>query len=121
MKHLWAITAALALLFSFAQAPFAHMHRRDPDHRHATATPHSHLRLLSDQHLALHGPDDDDDVQPVDWVILAKDTAQPLVAIVSEPVMIPAPVNRYELLRAPSPRAHDPPGFLTLPPRAPPV
>ena len=116
-----AITATVALLLSFAQAPFAHMHRRDPDHRHATAMPHSHLRLLSDQHLALHAPDDDDDVQPVDWVILAKDSAQPFVAIVCEPVMIPAPVDSYELLPAPTPRAHDPPGLLALPPRAPPV
>ena len=52
--------------------------------------PHSHLRLLSDQHLAMHGPDDEDDVQSVDWVVLAKDPAQAFVAEVSEPVIVMA-------------------------------
>ena len=106
---------------SFAQAPFAHLHRRDPDHRHAKALPHSHSRVLSDPHLAMHGPDDDDDVQPVDWVILANDPAQPFVAIAGEPMAIPAPRPHVELVRAPSPRAHGPPGLPVLPPRAPPV
>ncbi len=109
------------MLLSFAQAPFAHMHRRDPDHRHATAMPHFHLRLLADQHLALRGPDDDDDVQPVDWVIITGDFTEPFVAIASEPVAVPAPVDRYELVRAPSPQAHDPPELLALPARAPPA
>ena len=121
MIRLSAITATFALLLSFAQAPFAHMHRRDPDHRHATVMPHSHLRLLSDQRLALHGPEDDDDVQPVDWVLLAQSSTQPFVAEISEPVIVSAPPARYELLRAPAPRAHDPPGLTRLPPRAPPV
>jgi len=121
LKRLLVITVTLALLMSFAQAPFAHIHHRDPVHRHATAMPHAHLRLLSDRHLAVRGPDDDDDVQPVDWVVITGDSAEPLVAIVSEPVVIPVAVDLYELVRAPSPRAHDPPGLLALPPRAPPV
>ncbi|MFN0169896.1 MAG: hypothetical protein ACKV22_26030 [Bryobacteraceae bacterium] len=121
MRPSSAITATFALLLSFAQAPFAHMHRRDPDHRHATATPHSHLRLLSDQHRALHGPDDDDDAQAVDWVLLAQHSGQPLVAEKSEPMIVSVPPAGYELLRAPAPRAHDPPGIIQLPPRAPPV
>lgn len=121
MKRLPAITATFALLLSFPQAPLAHMHRRDPDHRHATAMPHSHLRLLSAQHLALHGPDDDDDVQPVDWVVLAQNSVRPFVAEKSEPMIVSAPPERYELLRAPAPRAHDPPGLIQLPPRAPPL
>ncbi len=83
--------------------------------------PHSHMRLLSDQDVALHGPDDDDDVQSVDWVTAAGDSAQPFVAIASEPVVIRALGDISGLLRAPSPQTHDPPGILTLPPRAPPV
>lgn len=121
MKQVSALAATLVLLMSFAEAPSAHVHRRDPDHRHATAMPHSHLRLLSDQHLALQGPDDDDDVQSLDWVLISGDFGHPLIAIASEPVMIPVPVDFYELVRAPSPQAHDPPGIATLPPRAPPV
>jgi hypothetical protein len=116
-----AITASVALLLSFAQAPLAHIHRRNPDHRHATAMPHSHLRLLSNQALSLHGPDDDDDVQSVDWVVLANGSQQPFVAEISQPVMVIAPAAQHERLRAPAARAHDPPGLITLPPRAPPV
>jgi hypothetical protein len=83
--------------------------------------PHSHLSLLSDQHLAMYGPDDDDGVQPVDWVVLAKDSVQPFVAEISEPVIVMTPPASYELSRTPTPGAHDPPGLIQLPPRAPPV
>jgi hypothetical protein len=120
LRVLSAITATVTLLFSFAQAPFAHTHRRNSDHLQATAMPHFHVRLLSDQHLSLHGPDDDD-VQQVDWVVLAQASAQPFVAEISEPVIVLASPARYELLRAPAPRAHGPPGLTKLPPRAPPV
>lgn len=120
MKRLSAITATMALLVSFAQAPFAHLHRRDRDHRHATAMPHSHLRLWSGQHMALNGPDDDD-VHAVDWVVLAQHSAQPLVAEIGEPVMNPAPAVRDKLSPVPAPRAHDPPGLIILSPRAPPA
>jgi hypothetical protein len=121
LKRLSAITVTLALLLSVGQAPFAHIHRRDPDHRHATVMPHSHLRLLSDQYLALRGPDDDDDVQPVDWVVFAPDSAQPFVAEISEPMVVVIPPSRHEAFRSPTPSAHDPPGLINLPPRAPPV
>ena len=113
--------ATAALLLGFAQAPLAHTHRSDPDHRNATAMPHSHLPLLSDQRLSLYGPDDDDDAQPVDWVVLAKDSSPPFVFEVREPVVALAPPSRYEIPQAPAPRAHDPPGLIKLPPRAPPV
>lgn len=115
-----ALTATAALLLSFAQAPFAHIHRRDPNPGQAAAMPHSHLPL-SDQHLAMHGSDDDDGVQPIDWVLLAKDSVAPFVAENSEPAILLPPPVRHELLRAPAPRAHDPPGLIQLPPRAPPV
>ena len=109
MRPFWAVTAAIALLLSFAQAPFAHMHRRDPDHRHATLMPHTHVRLLADQHSVLRGPDDDNDVQPVNWVVLENASAQPFVALVSEPALDSPPDVKYQCLRPPEPHANDPP------------
>lgn len=121
LRFLSTIAATVALLLSFAQAPFAHMHRREPGRSHPATILHSHVGLLSDRSLAFHGLDGDDDVRPVDWVVLARDSAPSFVAVISEPLAIPAPVESYELLRVPAPRAHDPPGLPSLPPRAPPV
>ncbi len=121
MRYILAMTAAFALLLSFVQAPLAHVHFSGPDHGHAAAMPHTHLRLLSDRHLALQGPDDDDDVQSIDWVLLAKDTSQHFAFAIVVPAIAPSPAVRYELPRTPAPRAHDPPGLIKLPPRAPPV
>ena len=120
MRPFWAVTAAVALLLSFAQAPFAHMHRRDPDHQHATLMPHTHLRLLSDQHPALRGGDDND-VQPVNWIVLANAFAQPFIAVVSQSELISPSTVAYQCLRPPEPKSHDPPGLISLPPRGPPV
>ncbi len=120
MRSLSAITVTLALLLSFVESPFAHTHRRDPDHHHSVGLSHSHLGSLSHRTLALHSPGDDD-VQPIDWVVMAKDFSQPFVAITSEPNVIPSQELQYELVRAPVARAHDPPGLPSLPPRAPPA
>ena len=120
MRSSSAITVTLALLLSFVQSPFAHTHRRDLDHRHSVALSHSHLGLLSGRSLALHAPDDDD-VQPIDWVVLAKDFSQPFVAITSEPSVVPSQELQNEIVRTPAARAHDPPGLPALPPRAPPA
>ena len=120
LRRFWAVTAAVALLVSFAEAPFGHTHRRDPDHQHASLIPHAHLRLLADQHPAVRGPDDDD-VQPVNWVVLANASAQPFVAVASESELISPSTVEYQCLRPPEPQAHDPPGLISLPPRSPPV
>ncbi|MBI3211051.1 MAG: hypothetical protein HYZ37_19370 [Candidatus Solibacter usitatus] len=121
MKPFRAITAALALLLSFAQAPFAHTHRNDPDHGHATLMPHSHASLLAGLHPVLQGPDDDDDVTSMEWVLLKLSVPQLFVAESSERTFALPPPARQKILRAPEPRAHDPPGLSKLPPRSPPV
>lgn len=121
MRPFLAITTACVLLFGFAEAPFAHTHRRDPRHQHATLMPHSHWGMQADQFSAIRGPNPNDDVQPLTWVALANLSVPPLVAVVadSEPIL-PAP-KAYPLSPAPEPQAHDPPGLVSLPPRSPPV
>jgi hypothetical protein len=115
-----AILAAAGLVFSFAQAPFAHVHRHDPDHRHATALPHSHWRLIDDRHAAVDAHDDEDDAQAIDWFVMAEGSGPPFVAVTSEPLETTAPAMRHERMRPPVPRAHDPPAIRSLPPRSPP-
>ena len=121
MRSWFPIAAALALLASFLEAPFAHHHRRDPAHRHAKVLPHPHFRILPPGNLALDCADADSDLQPVDWVVLFRDYPGPFVALVSAPLAEPAPGSSYELVRAPGPCAHDPPQFASSPARAPPV
>jgi hypothetical protein len=115
-----AITVTLALLLSFIQAPFAHTHRRDPDHLHAVGLSHSHFGLLSGRNLALHVPDDDD-VAPIDWVVLTKEFSQPFVAITNEPSFVPSLGPQQQVVRTPTARAHDPPLLHAVPSRAPPA
>ena len=110
------------MLLGLAQAPFAHTHRSDPDHQHATVTPHAHLPSLADAHATLEqADDDDDDAQSVDWVGLAAVSAHVFVTEFHEPFVVGPALVRYEMSPAPTPRGHDPPSLLSLPPRAPPV
>jgi hypothetical protein len=111
----------VSLLLGLAQAPFSHVHRHDPGHRHAGIVPHTHMRLLGYDGRAFCVPDEDDDVQPVDWVLLGADWGPPLAVLVAGPFVPLPPVERGEFFRAPSPRAHDPPGLPNVPTRAPPV
>lgn len=116
-----ASTVALALLLSFVKAPFAHVHRHDLEHRHATGLWHTHLSLLSGRGPVINADDDEDDAQSLEWAAAANDFAQPFAAVVSEAISLPAPELRKELVRRPAPRAHDPPPSHTFSSRAPPA
>ncbi len=117
-----ASTVALALLLSFVKAPFAHVHRHDLEHRHATGLSHTHLSLLSGHRPGVSAADDDeDDAQSLEWVVAANDFAPPFAAVVSEAISLPAPEQSKGLVRRPAPRAHDPPASTTYSSRAPPA
>jgi len=107
------------LLVSLLQAPFAHMHRRDPAHRHAKGFAHAHLPVPA--HSGVERPDDASDVQLLDWLALTGDAPASLVMEFCDPVRSPRPHGTHEIVRAPSPRAHDPPSLSQSNPRAPPA
>jgi hypothetical protein len=112
---------ALAVLASFAKAPFDHIHRHDAEHRHARGLSHVHASQLFHSKLAMHAADDDDDVQSLEWILLVDDSAHPFLGVVAEAIAVPAPEQRHGLVRMPAPCAHDPPFLDAGSSRAPPA
>lgn len=112
---------AASLLLAFAQAPFLHVHDRDPAHEHARGLAHAHWASEKTEGPALQADDHGGDARSLSWI--AGDGKSPLrlVAAAPETVLIPEPVAQPALVTELIPHSHDPPWRLALKSRAPPA
>ena len=124
MRTLCSITVSWALLLSFLEAPFVHVHEQPGgDAHHATEQAHVHARLPSanTQGLAIEELDPADDERPVNWYQTAQ-CGSCVLFIAPQNERLAAPIGHQEfLLPAPAACGHSPPFRRSLQSRAPPV
>lgn len=124
MRFACTILVTWALLLSFIEAPFAHVHDFGfGDDHHATEQAHTHLR-----HLDAHGDgpafdqiDPADDARAINWFQTVQHASFVLfLAPAASELSQPVPIS--EFVRAtPAICGHDPPLLTNLPTRAPPA
>ena len=117
------VLSAVALLWGFYQAPFAHIHADDTDHP-VTSTPvhwHVHHQSPPNPACSITAPVDDDDVD-VGWnARTCSFTQVPFSFMAAEPVALPIVTLSTVPVLIPQPRGHDPPELASKSPRAPPL
>ena len=124
MRPLFSILATAALLWSFAEAPFAHTHEQSLGQAHHSfeqAHAHSPKVLANTAGARFEDNDPADDERPSNWFQTVQHVGI-VVYVAPQQVGIVSPLVRHERLRmAPASCSHDPPYITNLPPRAPPA
>ena len=117
------ILGALALLFGFYQAPFAHIHPEDSDHPASASLLHWHLpQEFSDATPAVSAPTADDDAIDIGWnVVKCAFTQIACDFNIVEIAHLPILAANAAALPIPQRRGHDPPELAPKSPRAPPL
>ncbi|MCP5119427.1 MAG: hypothetical protein GY953_52160 [bacterium] len=121
MRIAVAIQLSVALVLSFVEAPFFHVHEQR-SHEHDGLVAHTHLSTgrLSER-AGIDADEGDSDARELDWFQLEETAprALPIVLAASSATEVPRlPAERAEGQR---PRIHDPPSRSSLHPRAPPA
>jgi len=125
LRLLYSALAAALLTVGALQAPFAHVHPKDPGHHHSTGFTHAHLDL-DQHHDKAEGPEiekhaDDELTVYLEWAPAAAPRIDlPYVEVPFVLTLRPVITN---LGSAPefTPHAHSPPSVRLLPARSPPV
>ena len=113
------ITASL--LLAFAQAPFLHVHDRDPGHEHAHGFAHAHWAAANYDGPTLQSEDHAGEARSLSWIPGDGKSPVRLAAALPEAISIPEPIAQPALVTELIPHSHDPPWQLTLKSRAPPA
>ena len=113
------ITASL--LLAFAQAPFLHVHDRDPAHEHAHGFTHAHWAGEGADGLAIEADDHVGDARSLSWIPGDGKSPVRIAAALPEAISIPEPIAQPSLVTELIPHSHDPPWQLALKSRAPPA
>jgi hypothetical protein len=110
-----------SLLLAFAQAPFMHVHDRDPAHEHAHGFTHAHWAGEDADGPALKSDDHASDARSLSWIGGDGKSPTRFAATPAEAISIPEPIAQPALVTELIPHSHDPPWRFALKSRAPPA